>query len=576
MRLMSRIRSLSGFSSNFCAKRLISTNTILDLKSSSSLLRYQHQVLSLSARTLALTRFQHAINMRFLFDGPWSLKVRSFSDQKTGEGGVLDTIPTSEREQEFVKAELAGVTGTDDAYSNLLDSLNKATYARDELKLDCETNEKQLLDAMRNVATIQWELGMLDEAQQSQEDILTNLIKTHSEPSDKNHKSSSIPQHMDIASTMHTIGAIQSRLNNPQESSKWFHASLDMKGKLLSNFEFHFEIGKTLNGLALIRMQTMSNDDLNENFNPFDIIQMLSNAEEQYVYHGELKFQSDKEDSSNIKPRQGEINSDMADHPHVASINQNMGSIYRKFDDYKMALQKYEQAIRIHLLWISSQDLDLNGSEVIMGLNMDAGDCCKGMGDYEHALEKYENALRLHKVIVRREEWRRREYLLKTRDSIGNSASGISDLAVKNAIEANDGNAIEAVLLHNIGHMHAQVGRHDDSMDSYQKALKIKKEFDGGSNTHPEVAMTLNAIGALMAAKGDGQGALAHFREALHIFRMHSSSRYTFFEGRSEAEDNNENITQTEKNIELLEDNMSQTGSPTGGMGHGRRKGTTF
>jgi DNA polymerase/3'-5' exonuclease PolX len=54
---------------------------------------------------------------------------------------------------------------------------------------------------------------------------------------------------------------------------------------------------------------------------------------------------------------------------------------------------------------------------------------------------------------------------------------------------------------------------------------------------------------------------LAYFREALHVFRLHSTSLFGF------GEDADENIFQAKKNIEMVEKQMSGFGGSGGGRG---------
>ncbi len=459
-------------------------------------------------------------------------------------------IPASEKEQEYVKAELSSVTGTDHAYSDILDKLKDAKLVCEEQLLLDDEDESQsssssssssssLIEAMKNVLTIQWEAGMLDDAQQTGEDILSRLIKMHSKDQGEDND---IPQHMDIADIMNMIGSIQSRLNNPEEAERWYNASLEMKRSLLpNNIEYHFEIGKSLNGLALAQIQKYDDSEYGNGDGEINgdtalsIIQMLQEAMDHYVFHGD--------------GGDGKVDQDMADHPHVASINQNLAMLYRRHEDFQMAAQKYEQALRIHMLWASSSDLEVDGSEVIMDLLMNIADCWKGLGEFDKALGRYEEALKMHQLIIRREK-RVREHMKEDEDensSQEESNNGNDIVEFDGEQSKEQGTALEAILRHNIGLMHAQIGQHEDAMAEYQSALRIKKTF---GETHPEVAVTLNGIGALLASKGDGQSALAYFREALFIFREN-----TMVVG--DNEDADDDIAQTKKNIELVENHMA-------------------
>lgn len=465
--------------------------------------------------------------------------MRSTSPTQSGKL-YEETVPASEKEQEITKAESLGETGTDEAYNALLHKLDEAVKKLDTVALlnNGNSTAEDIIEAMQNVAAIQWNVGMLDQAQELQEEILSRLIQMHEHHSTTTENDAGAPpQHIDIATTMHTIGSIQSRLNNPHEAKKWFNASLSMKKDVLSNYAFHYEIGKTLNGLALIKIQLDQEDD--EDLDPLEIISRLEEAENHYIHHGE--------DTDGEEDNEGDA-VDMADHPHVASINENIAMVYRMVGDSRMALQRYEEALRIQKHWASPQDLSLHGNEHIMNLNIHSGDCLQGMKRFDEALERYKEALRLHMLIVRRESRLKQE-----NENNNEQDDGVEDKSVVQYSRKVEATPMEGILRHNMGLMHAHVGRHDLSMEEYQLALDIKKSF---GDTHPEVAVTMNAIGAMLATKGEGQSALAHFREALYIFRMHSSA--------VGDEDADEDVAQTKKNIELAEKTL---------MGQGGRGG---
>ena len=440
-----------------------------------------------------------------------------------------ESFPAAEKEKEIKKAELLAETGSDRVYNAILHELANADARLHELQNDHVSTEQDIIHAMQDVATIQWKIGMLDEAQILQEEILSKLVALHSDATSGNEPS----KHLDIAMTMHTIGSIQSRLDNPREANKWFTASLEMKKELLSDYSFHYEIGKTLNGLALVKMQLDQEEEIDTD--PLELVRLLDEAENHYMHHGERHGDDQGEEEEQ----------DMADHPHVASINENIAMTYRKYGDLNMALQKYENALRIHKHWLSDEDINMNGNESIMNLNIHCGDCLQGLESYEEALKRYEEALRLHLLIVRREAAQEEETL----------AEGSRKLEAITPIAG--------ILKHNIGMMHSRGGRYTEAMIEFQAAMDIKSSF---GEHHPEVANTLNAIGAMQASKGEGDSALAHFKQALEIFRMNSSV--------IGDEDHDEDIHQTKHNIKIVQENLAGRGNSR--PGGGRMRGTTF
>jgi len=497
-----------------------------------------------------------------------------------------DMDKISEVEQERIKLELLTYTGTDDAHNDLLEDLSAQTKILDSL-LDnnsdgndgsagsAGSNEK-IIQKMQDVAKIHWELGMLDDAQSLQEDILKRLIQIHSESNvdddeiSQQHKKTSLPTHMDIAQTLHTIGSIQNRMNQPHEARRWFDAALKMKEEILTSkkedggegLDYHYEIGKTLNGIALAEIQLAQDEDEGEDISISSVSNILSifeSAERHYTFHGE-----GGDNTCHYFDDEFYEGDSMADHPHVASINSNMALLYRQHGNYKMAATKYEEALRIQMMWTPTENNnDSSDNSEIIGLKMDLGDCYKAFERYERALENYEEALRLHMIVVRKERQRQRqaEQLTLSTGKSDDNASENENEKNKSMPAVLDPNAdilnspVEAVLRHNIGLMHAHLGRHDIAMEEYQSSLRIKRRLD---ETHPDIGLTLNGIGALQATKGDYKSALSYFREALYIYELRSQNFYAF--GKED-----ENIMQTKKNIELVEKQMYGIG----GRGNG-------
>mmetsp|Transcript_3797 Transcript_3797/g.7272 ORF Transcript_3797/g.7272 Transcript_3797/m.7272 type:complete len:518 (+) Transcript_3797:60-1613(+) len=446
-----------------------------------------------------------------------------------------EILSPSESEQELLRIQSMVHTGSEEAYNKALNELNDATEKLKLLQASGEAQQEDTVKAMKDVAFIQWELGLLEEAQSTQEEILSKLISIYSSDS---RKGTDPPTHMEIASTMHSIGSIQSRMNNPVEAKKWFDASLNMKEELLINFTHHFEIGKTLNGLALVQMQL---DEKNGGeSDPFDVIQMLNEAENHYIYHGTKQHGSEE----------GETKEDFADHPQVASINENIATLYRKHGDLKMALGRYENALRIYRQrHYESSDFHTTSREQIMNLLIDCGDCLSGLGKYDEALNRYEEALKLHISVVRHQRKQESKSIYSNFEVDPKSAAVVTPLV--------------GVLKHNIGMMNAYLGNYEDSMSEYLNALSVKKKF---GEDHYQVGITYNAIGAMQGAKGDTDSAMNYFEKALDIFRMHTSV--------VDDEDQDENIYCTKKNIEKLQ----KTAGGSGGRPdvRGRSRGYNF
>lgn len=508
---------------------------------------------------------KHHVNINIQYHGKSG--VRSFTAQTSHLRMTANVFSEKEtntsiaqKEQDRIKAESSIHTGTYEAHDSLLKTLEE-----EHETLHCLEPKGEVLaviEQMQKVSLLYWKLGVLDEAQSLQEEVLKRQMKYHVTTIHGNDQSSDgkmgidhLPQHMDIAQTLHTIGSIQARLDEPHEAKKWLTSALKMKEHLLyqiQDYEYHFEIGKTYNSLALIEIQF--NDIDSTGADTMDIIHTFQNAEKHYIYHGEKKEEDENQESN----KQISSNDEMENHPHLASIYENMALLYRKHGDYEQSLLKYKEALRIHLFWISTNEIETNGDAHTVNLSLDIGDCHKALDEYEEGLEQYKEALRLHLIVIRKE--RQKQIQAKQSSSTIGDDSDDSSTDAFEVLDPTDEtlqSPMEAVIRDNIGHMHAQLDNYKDSLMEYQSSLRIKKSID---ETNPEVAKTLNAIGALKATNDEYDGALAYFKEALYIFKMHSNSIYGL------GEDADENIVQTKKNIEIVNTQMR-----SGGFGSRRR-----
>lgn len=416
--------------------------------------------------------------------------------------------------EEYIQAEMFSETGNNEAYNTLLNELKAAqrhlkqllsTSSSNSSTKSLGTNEHdfiQLTNAYQEVAKIASALGRLDKAKSFYEELLSRQLVFYAKgqvlvDQENVYTNRNVTKHMNIAITMNSIGSLYSRLEDPIEAKNWFEAALRMKKELLlqqRGCEYHFEIGKTLNDMALNEMM-MQNVDENYDIDNIHIISLLSEAELNYQCHAEDNDGSD----------------DMSDHPDAAAIAENMAGVYRSFGDLDMALQKYQTALAI----LENHRLSTKKYEnKIVNLYVHIADCLNGLDMFDEARERYEQALDLHLEII--------------------SLNSVIDSIVEET-------SLESVLRHNIGNMYAKVGMLKEAQKSYEESLRIKRKL--GGECHPECALTLNAMGALHANQGDWQGSLIRFNEAKYIYEMHSDTDIEI----------QEQLGQTIKNIELLE-----------------------
>jgi len=439
------------------------------------------------------------------------------------------------KQEEMVKAHLNGVTGADASHTRLVLVLEQNIEYLNQLRKQKEMNEKdylKLFEAMKAVAETQDQLGMLKDAQSMYEEMLSYLLSIHSQKSVPD--SEPPPDNEYVAETMHCMGSIQSRVDNYTESQKWFDSALKMKKRLYSSGGslYHREIGKTLYELAMLYITSMTNDEEEiSDQTASNALDLLQEADLNCRYHG-----CNGPDENKELEELGETE----DKDHTLSlICANMALLFRKQMNFSLALERYEEALSLRKRYISPE----NGvaDEMIVSLYTDIGDCLVGLDQKKDALECYKEALKVHIILVKRE---RTSHDSKKKGTM-ECETGVVPITNLNPTI---GTSVEAVLRQNIAMILSQTGNHDEAQEEYQLSLAIKKKLVG--EDHPEVARTLNAIGVLMVTKRDVESALAHFREALRIYRAHSSDSWF---GSGEAD---ESISGILKNIQMIEKSL--------------------
>jgi hypothetical protein len=182
----------------------------------------------------------------------------------------------------------------------------------------------------------------------------------------------------------------------------------------------------------------------------------------------------------------------------------NQGLIYRLWGEYNIALDKYQQALQVVI------DKETK-SALLMHI-----------ADMYVALEVPNDALIVYQDL-----------LMEISSSNTNTTSQ----------EQDDDLGIRGVLLHNIATIHVDQGEHELALEEFREALRIK-QIAGGEN-NPEVAKTLNSLGALHAGVfNDKLQALDYFKQALLIARIHVDNN------------NDTDIMNALQNISLMEQDL--------------------
>lgn len=503
----------------------------------------------------------------------------------------------SSAENEFVRAELSALTGeSDDAYDELVRALHGAmermhsASAREAQGL--EGAAEDMIEALRDAGKAHWDVGMLEEAQEAYEDALRRAIDLHGDETSQEGTDAAPPDHPTVASLLHVLGNVHARSGDTSEARRWYESALAMKKKLYGKRSFHPEIGRTLNGLAMLHIASASGGgghwkpslrgssawgERDEGSDWELALRLLEEAERNYTFYkydehkhkpkhratgtdatkeanSGLKYDEDGNVADVVSEGEHDEAGDFADHPDVAAINENIADLYRRVEDYDSALGRYTEALRVKALWMPGKmEPGTTGNDPkVMSLMMAAADCLAALNRNEEAAGRYEDVLGEHLMAVKarakaaaRDGTSEQERKEGDSSALGSSLSFLSDDEPASNQEGT-GTALESVLRHNIATMHSRSSRHDLALEQFRLALAAKRKHAG--DDHPEVAHTLNAMGATYGAMGERQSALAHFREALYVYRLQL--------GPGMDEDNDSDVVNVKRNINLVEKSM--------------------
>jgi tetratricopeptide (TPR) repeat protein len=402
--------------------------------------------------------------------------------------------------------------------------------------------------------------GFLACAQDMYEEALQNLIKRHGRQG-KNRI---------MASVLHKLGSLhakQSQLaalamatqettdadeaDNPsvpdqkdlqEESMKWYGASLSMKQELLSDMAMldgactkeegiedvplQVEIGMTLNGIAMIHAQR---GEIHESAMAFRRAVDMSSM-------SSVSFNDDH--------TLGQATVEQLSHPYRSVIYENMALLLLSTRDFEEALTSLEEAVKIlirqkHQDRTSNQDTGtgtvLPGAsytaEHHLGLLIKISSCHRGLRDQNRAKEVNENALQILKVAYRKIE------------EEGNKEHDHDDQALLMRLEEK-----EAVIRHEYGMILAQVSQFNEALEEFDTSLELKKRLlcsDKNDALHPEIAETLNMMGAVYGSLDDPHKARSYFREALRIYQA--------VEPWDEEGNEHANVISVKQNISLVQ-----------------------
>lgn len=167
----------------------------------------------------------------------------------------------------------------------------------------------------------------------------------------------------------------------------------------------------------------------------------------------------------------------------------NQGLIFRLRGDFESALDKYQQALQVVV-----------DDSIRHALQLHVADMMVALEEPHQALALYEELLQECLQQQQEQQQEQQQQEPSTPAIVG----------------------MKGVLWHNIATIHVQLGEYDLAEHEFRQSLHCKQE-SAGSEEHPELAKTWNALGALYYGVLDEKiQALECFRHVLWIARVHS------------------------------------------------------
>jgi tetratricopeptide (TPR) repeat protein len=201
----------------------------------------------------------------------------------------------------------------------------------------------------------------------------------------------------------------------------------------------------------------------------------------------------------------------------IALVYKGIGDIYRDKVDYKVALHYFQKASEVQ----RACSKGIPSADVAATLNK-MGNLCYEMKDFSSAMKHYQDGLKIEKEILPPHH----PHIIITTTNIGHIHKQLGEL--QNALLSytkvrhmqqmalGDDNFALAETMSSIGLMQYHLKNYEASFDSYQDALRLRRQHLGGDE-HPEIASTLNSIGLVLFKQDIFQLANNCFTESLRI-----------------------------------------------------------
>lgn len=516
-----------------------------------------------------------------------------------------DKRKTRELIAELVRAEILSYSSprSDDSPDDKTGSNTRklSLYEKQVLELEnvvqnhseiCQDDSLDYSKSCKNLGEMHYRMGHMEQAQQMLFDGLQTLLENPSVDS-KNHDFQ-----LAKAQIMHLLGAVMARCGEYDESHSWYKESLTIKRELLKDSNssseissHHYEMGKTLNGLAALEVMSGKGTA-----NWEKAAQLFRDAENNFIHNYGHFFEDSNNDYgwNSIPKEMVELMS-----PHlvqlVINVRSNMGELMRQQRKHSDAIEFFQMALDIAQMDVSrihvnnqNENMETETSadpspeerrNAVVDLLIKVADCNVAEENYDEAAASYEQALASHvafRGLTGRESNKFSENLS---ENLSTHLPAATSKKVDIPLDLVNATTVEAAIRNNLAFSLTRIGQEKLALQQYETSLQIKRHIGGNSNV--EVGRTLMEMGALLAGPmKDLVTGLNCFKEALHIYRCQrddiiqansnrtENSRQAFFDTELELDEITECVNNAAKNIALVEDALLDKRD---GSGKGRR-----
>ena len=277
------------------------------------------------------------------------------------------------------------------------------------------------------------------------------------------------------AENLYRQGKLLTRLEKMVSAGRYYRQALDLYDEIYSQ-TYHADKGNVLVSVAGIHFHRGRYRES---------LAQLEDAEPHFRGHGaDAMGSSDVDASSNNAPPP-------PPHPDLIKCLQQQGLLHRSSENFVEARKCYQEALDV-LEALPADIATTVSHEKRQALLLDLADMLTACENYDRAVEVYNQILREDRIHTGSDEE----------------------------------TALDGVILHNLGKIYARRKDYSAALESLRLARDIKECFAG--EMHPEVAKTLDALGAVCAVTEDNrQEALQCFHQSLLIARLHAGEGET-------------------------------------------------